>query len=93
MVLWPDEMIRAVTGADPKFPLEERRYLLQAVRYVRQVLAPGPPWDPDTLPKRGGAPGPVSSTLRERFDEITSGRAPDFQHWLTFVDEPRAGGG
>jgi branched-chain amino acid aminotransferase len=47
----------------------------------------------DGQPVGAGAPGPVSSRLRERFDEITSGRAPDFQHWLTFVDEPRAGEG
>jgi branched-chain amino acid aminotransferase len=47
----------------------------------------------DGQPIGAGAPGPVSSKLRERFDEITSGRSPDFQHWLTFVDEPRAGGG
>ena len=37
-----------------------------------------------------GAPGPVSSKLGERFKEVTSGRAADFQHWLTFVDEPQA---
>jgi branched-chain amino acid aminotransferase len=47
----------------------------------------------DEQPIGGGAPGPVSSRLRQRFDEITSGRAPDFQHWLTFVDEALAGGG
>jgi branched-chain amino acid aminotransferase len=47
----------------------------------------------DGQPVGAGAPGPVSSKLRERFDEITSGRSPDFQHWLTFVDEPPAGGG
>jgi branched-chain amino acid aminotransferase len=45
----------------------------------------------DEQPIAGGAPGPVSSRLRKRFDEVTSGRDPDFQHWLTFVDEPGAG--
>jgi hypothetical protein len=42
----------------------------------------------DEQPIGAGAPGPVSAKLRERFNEITSGRAADFQHWLTFVDEP-----
>ena len=46
----------------------------------------------DEQPIGAGAPGPVSARLRERFNEITSGRAADFLHWLTFVDEPRAGG-
>jgi branched-chain amino acid aminotransferase len=40
-----------------------------------------------------GKPGPVSSRLRKRFDEVTSGRAPEFEHWLTFVDEPQAEAG
>jgi branched-chain amino acid aminotransferase len=47
----------------------------------------------DEKPIGGGAPGPVSSKLAKRFDEVTSGRASDFQHWLTFVDEPQTGGG
>jgi cytidyltransferase-like protein len=35
--LWTDEIIKALTGADPKFPFEERKYFLQAVRYVYKV--------------------------------------------------------
>jgi len=42
----------------------------------------------DGQPIGAGAPGPVSSKLSTRFDAIASGRAADFQHWLTFVDEP-----
>ena len=41
----------------------------------------------DEQPIGDGKPGPVTSRLRERFREVTSGRAPDFEHWLTFVDE------
>lgn len=33
----PDETIQNKTGASPKFPLEERLYLLRAVRYVSHV--------------------------------------------------------
>lgn len=38
VLLWPDDMIRALTGAAPKFRFAERLYLLDAVRYVHRVL-------------------------------------------------------
>ena len=36
VLLWSDEMVAALTGKLPKFPLAERHYLLQAIRYVRR---------------------------------------------------------
>jgi cytidyltransferase-like protein len=39
--LWSDETVRAQTGQPPKFPAEERLYLLQANRFVsRAAIAP-----------------------------------------------------
>lgn len=35
--LWSDTLVRSQTGAMPKFPLAERRYLLEAIRYVTSV--------------------------------------------------------
>jgi len=35
--LWSDEVVKAKTGADPMFPLAERRYFLEALRYVYKV--------------------------------------------------------
>jgi hypothetical protein len=35
--LWSDEVVRAMTGAGPKFPEEERKYILEAVRFVHKV--------------------------------------------------------
>jgi cytidyltransferase-like protein len=35
--LWTDEQVQAETGRPPKFSLEERQYLLEAVRFVSQV--------------------------------------------------------
>jgi branched-chain amino acid aminotransferase len=32
------------------------------------------------------APGPVSLRLRDRFQEISNGHDPAFEHWLTFVN-------
>lgn len=38
VLLWSDVAVRAITGADPKFPQEEREYLVQAMRYVSRVI-------------------------------------------------------
>jgi len=51
VLLWDDEVVRAVTGRPPQFPLAERSYLLQALRYVDQVAAISGPIDPETLPQ------------------------------------------
>jgi cytidyltransferase-like protein len=37
VLLWSDETVRSLEGETPEFPAIERLYLLQAVRYVRQV--------------------------------------------------------
>jgi cytidyltransferase-like protein len=48
-ILWADETVLAHTGAPPKFPLDERLYLLESLRFVDQVEIA---WlqDIDTLP-------------------------------------------
>ncbi|HEU5396431.1 MAG TPA: adenylyltransferase/cytidyltransferase family protein, partial [Verrucomicrobiae bacterium] len=38
VVLWPDAWLEKATGKAPKFPLPERRYFLNAVRYVSRVV-------------------------------------------------------
>jgi cytidyltransferase-like protein len=41
VLLWPDQLLVAHQGMQPKFPAEERRYFLESVRYVHTVsLAP-----------------------------------------------------
>ncbi|MER3399530.1 MAG: branched chain amino acid aminotransferase [Thermoflexus sp.] len=40
----------------------------------------------DRIPIGGGAPGPVTRRLQERFFAIVSGEAPDIYGWLTWVD-------
>jgi cytidyltransferase-like protein len=37
VLLWPDLLVRRFTGREPKFPQEERRYILEALRYVSRV--------------------------------------------------------
>jgi cytidyltransferase-like protein len=52
-LVWDDEAVRASTGRPPKFPLAERLYLLQALRYVDQTRAVSGPIDPEALPEIG----------------------------------------
>ena len=51
VLLWPDETVREETGSDPRFPLAERLYFLNAVRYVNRVLPMLPPVDTAKLPE------------------------------------------
>ena len=37
VLLWTDDQVRAATGADPKFPLSERRYYLENIRFVSGI--------------------------------------------------------
>ncbi len=48
--LWSDELARLLDGKGPKFPLDERLYLLQAIRYVHEVHLVDQLADRETLP-------------------------------------------
>ncbi len=50
VLLWPDDAVRALAGRAPKFPRAERRYVLQAVRYVTAVHEADGPVPADALP-------------------------------------------
>lgn len=50
VLLWPDDAILSFTGKAPKFPLTERLYFLNAVRYVSRVIAVGAEARRDELP-------------------------------------------
>ena len=54
VLLWPDEMVRALEGRTPKFPQEERLYLLEADRYVSLVSLAASQADGDSIPQAGG---------------------------------------
>ena len=43
VLLWSDRSIERLQGMAPKFPESERRYFLEAVRYVDRVLPCEPP--------------------------------------------------
>jgi cytidyltransferase-like protein len=50
VLLWPDDTVERITGRAPKFPLAERRYLLNAVRTVKKVVVAGGTLGPYELP-------------------------------------------
>ncbi|MGA2853128.1 MAG: adenylyltransferase/cytidyltransferase family protein [Verrucomicrobiota bacterium] len=51
VLLWPDATLQKLTGKPPKFPLAERKYFLNAVRYVSRVIEADASAGFDTLPK------------------------------------------
>jgi cytidyltransferase-like protein len=54
VLLWPDDILKKLTGRPPKFPLAERFYSLSAVRYVNRVIQLGGQAAPDSLPEIPG---------------------------------------
>lgn len=53
-LLWSDETARALKGRPPKFPQEERMYLLQTNRYVTNASLVKGQADRDSIPQAGG---------------------------------------
>jgi cytidyltransferase-like protein len=51
VLLWPDATLQKLTGKAPKFPLAERKYFLNALRYVNRVVEDAGASSFDTLPK------------------------------------------
>jgi len=49
--LWSDAVVEALTGKPPKFPYDERRYLLDAIRFVGAVTHCDTVKDADSLPQ------------------------------------------
>ncbi|MGC9467545.1 MAG: adenylyltransferase/cytidyltransferase family protein [Anaerolineae bacterium] len=49
--LWSDAVAAAVDGRPPKFPEPERRYMLEAIRYVDRLVPVVQQADPDALPQ------------------------------------------
>ena len=41
VLLWDDRTVERLTGTPPKFPLAERNYVLNAIRYVGNVIPVG----------------------------------------------------
>ncbi len=66
-VAWDDDEARALGGGEFKFPREERAYLLQAIRYVKNVHFLSGGVDPDAVPVVDGR-NPEVWAVREADD-------------------------
>lgn len=55
VALWADEVVRAVTGGPPRFPVDERRYLVESIRFVRGVEILERVLGPRDVPDAGGS--------------------------------------
>jgi cytidyltransferase-like protein len=72
VLLWPDAALQKLTGKAPKFPLAERSYFLNAVRYVSKVVEADASADFNTLPQGFHARvwadyEPTANLTREKF--------------------------
>jgi len=54
VLLWPDDAARQLDGKPVKFPLAERAYFLQALRYVKRVLPAAGLFAANSLPRAPG---------------------------------------
>jgi cytidyltransferase-like protein len=52
--LWSDHVVKTMTGIGTKFPQQERKYFLEALRYVHKVWIVEELPDPDWLPRIAG---------------------------------------
>ena len=50
VLLWTDEMVANLAGQPPKFPLAERLYFVNAIRFVSRVVPVSAVVNPDQLP-------------------------------------------
>lgn len=53
VALWSDETVRLLEEKDPRLPQQERQYLLQAIRHVREITLITGHVDVDALPQIG----------------------------------------
>ncbi|MGB7848102.1 MAG: adenylyltransferase/cytidyltransferase family protein [Candidatus Acidiferrum sp.] len=66
VLIWPDNLIQQASGAPPKFPLLERAYFLNAVRYVNRVIPLRGIAGPDALPEIPGRRAEIWADLECR---------------------------
>jgi len=62
VLLWPDQILEQMHGQPPKFPLAERQYFLNAVRYVTRVI-------PCSMTLPSGTAAPCSAPTRHPCDD------------------------
>jgi cytidyltransferase-like protein len=67
--LWSDRAVKMITGVESRFPYQERKYLLEAVRYVDKVWMADQISSVDELPRLGGLE-PTMWVVSEKEDTL-----------------------
>ena len=86
VLLWSDDAIHRMTGQSPKFGQEERKYFVEAVRYVDQVTQVDGLANPDEIP--------LSDTIQPQIwiimekDDKPQKRAFCAEHHISFYTIP-----
>ena len=69
LLLWSDRVVRVLEGKEPRFPQEERSYMLQALRYLSRLMLVSDLDHPDALPATPGL-NPAVWAVEEKSDSI-----------------------
>jgi cytidyltransferase-like protein len=82
VLLWSDEAVQKQTGKPPKFPLAERSYFLNAVRYVTRVVSLEAGANLDSVPSLNGfAP---ELWVNEEVDQSLTRQAFCLEHGIEY---------
>jgi cytidyltransferase-like protein len=82
VLLWSDEAVQKQTGKPPKFPLAERSYFLNAVRYVTRVVSLEAGANLDSVPSLNGfAP---ELWVNEEVDQSPTRQAFCLEHGIEY---------
>ncbi|MGA2245036.1 MAG: adenylyltransferase/cytidyltransferase family protein [Verrucomicrobiota bacterium] len=75
VLLWPDPVVHQFAGKAPKFPLAERMYFINAVRYVSRVVEARGLANADTLPdnSKAGIWADVEATANPAREKFAAG--------------------
>lgn len=91
VLLWSDALIKSIESQPPKFPQEERKYFLEAIRYVDQVSivarqdgSDAPPFDPK--PSEPHISGRKKVIVTGCYDWLHSGHVRFFEEVSQYGD-------
>ena len=80
VLLRTDKALEVETGRPPRFSFDERKYFLEAVRFVHEVVAVTPGLDPDSLPA-GSIPAQSIWAVTDAFGPASEHPSPAKRSW------------
>ena len=75
------------TKVVPTMATRDELYTADEVFMVGTAAEVTPVASIDRRPIGSGSAGPFSLAMRQRYLEVTAGKVPEFEHWLTYVNE------